>query len=64
MGVAVQPESNRLQSSRYDDYDTVAALQAVTIYFLLRLSEQNDEATNFDLPLIDTMMVSEVPMTA
>ena len=50
-----------MQCSRYDDWNTVAAFQAITIYFLLRLSEDNDEATNFDIPLIQTMIVSSVP---
>ena len=57
-----------MQYAQYDDRDTVAALQAVTIYFLLRLSEDN-EATNFDIPLIYSMMVRKplmlgIPLTA
>jgi len=40
-----------------DDGDSVAALQAITVYFLLRLSEKDEEATNFDIPLVQTMVV-------
>ncbi|TAQ87225.1 hypothetical protein B7494_g4451 [Chlorociboria aeruginascens] len=43
-------------SVKYNDVDAVAALQAVTIYFLLRLSEDDTDATNFDVPLIYTMI--------
>ncbi|KAJ8058976.1 hypothetical protein OCU04_011959 [Sclerotinia nivalis] len=43
----------------YNEEDAVAALQAMTVYFLLRLSEDNEEATNFDAPLIHTMIVSD-----
>lgn len=49
--------SNSWQCLGYDDVNAVAALQAITIYVLLRLSEGNDEATDFDIPLIYTMMV-------
>lgn len=37
----------------------MAALQAVTVYILLRASEDNEEATNFDVPLIYTMFVRQ-----
>ena len=37
----------------------MAALQAITIYILFRLSENNEEVTNFDIPLTYTMMVCE-----
>lgn len=46
-----------MQCSKYNDWNAVAALQAVSVYFLLRLSEDNDDATNFDIPLIHTMIV-------
>jgi hypothetical protein len=39
----------------YSDWNAVAALQAITIYFLLRVSADNDEDANFDIPLIETM---------
>ena len=39
----------------YDDMMAVNALQAITIYMLLRVSCPNDELANFDLPLIRTM---------
>ncbi|KAG9231563.1 hypothetical protein BJ875DRAFT_113309 [Amylocarpus encephaloides] len=55
---AVRMEQERISAEymKYDDWNTVAALQAITVYFLLRLSEDNDEATNFDVPLINTMV--------
>ena len=43
----------------YNDWDAVAALQAIATYFLLRLSETDDDATDFDIPLIRTMIVCE-----
>ncbi|TGO63479.1 hypothetical protein BOTNAR_0099g00060 [Botryotinia narcissicola] len=36
--------------------NSVAALQAITIYLLLRISEDNEKATNFDVPLISAMI--------
>jgi hypothetical protein len=45
------------QCSKYNDWNAVAALQAICIYFLLRLSEKDDDATDFDIPLILTMTV-------
>ncbi|KAF7942504.1 hypothetical protein BELL_0317g00110 [Botrytis elliptica] len=44
------------QYKTYSIEDSVAALQAITIYFLLRISEDNENATNFDVPLISTMI--------
>ncbi|KAK8907958.1 hypothetical protein QC760_003831 [Botrytis cinerea] len=44
------------QYTTYNREDAVAALQAITIYFLLRLSEDNEKATNFDVPMISTMI--------
>lgn len=41
----------------YDAITAVAALQALTIYFLVRSSEDNEDATNFDIPLVQTMAV-------
>jgi hypothetical protein len=40
----------------------VAALQAISIYFLLRLSEKDDDATDFDIPLIRTMLVCDITL--
>ncbi|KAF5867949.1 uncharacterized protein Bfra_007144oa [Botrytis fragariae] len=44
------------QYTTYNSEDSVAALHAITIYFLLRISEDNEKATNFDVPLISTMI--------
>ncbi|APA08883.1 hypothetical protein sscle_04g036530 [Sclerotinia sclerotiorum 1980 UF-70] len=54
----IRMEINRLcaEYSIYNEEDAVAALQAMTVYFLLRLSEDNEEATSFDAPLIYTMI--------
>ncbi|KAE8445396.1 hypothetical protein EG329_013409 [Mollisiaceae sp. DMI_Dod_QoI] len=54
----IRMEQERLlaEYSYYSDKDTLAALQAIAIYLLLRVSEDNDEATDFDLPLIHTML--------
>lgn len=41
----------------YSDHEILAALQAVTVYWLLRISEPNDDATDFDIPLINTTLV-------
>lgn len=41
--------------SEYEDLIAINALQAVTIYFLLRVSSADDEDTDFDVPLIQTM---------
>jgi hypothetical protein len=49
--------SNCQQCANFDDENTLAALQAITIYTLLRISEQNEDATTFDIPLIYTMIV-------
>ena len=41
----------------YNDWDTVAALQAVTVYFLLRISvEEDTEDEDLDIQLIRTMV--------
>jgi hypothetical protein len=48
-----------IQCSQYDDWTIVAGLQAITVYCLLRVAEQDDEHMNFDLPLIRTMIVRE-----
>ncbi|TGO17712.1 hypothetical protein BTUL_0015g00480 [Botrytis tulipae] len=45
-----------VQYTKYNREDSVAALQAITIYLLLRLSEDNEKATNFDVPLISAMI--------
>ncbi|TGO55353.1 hypothetical protein BCON_0093g00260 [Botryotinia convoluta] len=44
------------QYTTYNSEDSVAALHAITIYFLLRISEDNEKATNFDVPLISAMI--------
>ncbi|KAH8684915.1 hypothetical protein BGZ60DRAFT_398670 [Tricladium varicosporioides] len=55
---AIRMEQERLSAEclKFDQAEAVAALQAVTAYFLLRLSEDNDNATTFDVPLIYTMI--------
>ncbi|EED24595.1 hypothetical protein TSTA_079500 [Talaromyces stipitatus ATCC 10500] len=40
----------------YDLNQTLAALQAIAIYFILRIFEKNENATNFDVPLVQTML--------
>lgn len=40
----------------YEDSVAINALQAVTIYFLLRVSSRDDEDIEFDVPLIHTMV--------
>lgn len=40
--------------------DIVASLQAIGIYFILRVSELDEGNTNFDIPLISTMLVTYV----
>ncbi|KAF7926674.1 uncharacterized protein EAE97_010183 [Botrytis byssoidea] len=45
-----------IQYTTYNREDSVAALQAITIYLLLRISEDNEKATNFDVPLISAMI--------
>ncbi|TVY45895.1 hypothetical protein LSUB1_G000492 [Lachnellula subtilissima] len=54
----IRMEQERLlaEYSHYSDQDAVAALQAITVYFLLRISEDNERVTNFDIPLIYTMV--------
>lgn len=54
--IRMEQEKLDAQCAQYDDQNTIAALQAITIYFLLRLSVDNDEATTFDVPLIQTMI--------
>jgi hypothetical protein len=50
-------EQERLseESLSYNDWNAVAALQALTIYFLLRISATDDDDADFDIPLIQTM---------
>lgn len=50
-------EQERLMQdiSEYEDLLAINALQAVTIYFLLRVSSPDDDGTDFDVPLIQTM---------
>ncbi|KAJ8613003.1 hypothetical protein MRB53_037211 [Persea americana] len=40
----------------YDEMQAVDALMALTLYVVLRLSESNEDATNFDVPLLRTLM--------
>jgi hypothetical protein len=40
---------------QYEDMIAVNALQAITIYFLLRVGSLDDEDADFDVPLIQTM---------
>lgn len=54
--IRMEQERVLAEISQYDDWNTVAALQAITIYILLRLSENDDDVTDFDLPLIRTMI--------
>ncbi|RDW82486.1 hypothetical protein BP6252_03598 [Coleophoma cylindrospora] len=55
---AIRMEQERIsaQCSQFDSLNAVAALQAMAIYTLLRLSEDNEDLTNFDVPLISTML--------
>lgn len=46
-----------LQHSEYNDWDTVAALQAMSIYVILRVLEKDEDVTDFDMPLIHTTLV-------
>ncbi|TVY42537.1 hypothetical protein LOCC1_G005463 [Lachnellula occidentalis] len=57
----IRAEQERLlaEYSNYSDQDAVAALQAITVYFLLRISEDNEKVTNFDIPLIYTMVCDD-----
>ena len=45
------------EASSLGDWDVVAALQAIAIYFILRISEVDQDNMNFDVPLIQTMIV-------
>jgi hypothetical protein len=40
----------------YQDWTAVAALQAIVMYTLLRISAEDDEDADFDVPLIQTMI--------
>ncbi len=53
----MRTEQSRLseESVSNNDWDAVAALQAITIYILLRASAEDDEDVDFDIPLIQTM---------
>ncbi|KAK4502241.1 hypothetical protein PRZ48_005666 [Zasmidium cellare] len=51
----MEQERLRQEISEYEDLMAINALQAVTIYFLLRVSSPDDEDTDFDVPLIQTM---------
>ncbi|KAM3076032.1 hypothetical protein ACMFMG_006455 [Clarireedia jacksonii] len=54
---SIRSEQERLfeECPTYDDHNAVAALQAICVYLLLRLSETDEDATDFDIPLISTM---------
>jgi hypothetical protein len=51
----IEQERLMQEISEYEDMIAINALQAVTIYFLLRLSSTDNEDTDFDVPLIQTM---------
>jgi hypothetical protein len=51
----IEQERLMQEISEYEDMVAINALQAVTIYFLLRVSSTDDEDTDFDVPLIQTM---------
>jgi hypothetical protein len=44
--------------SSLSDWDLVAALQAMAVYFILRISEGDENYMSFDMPLIQTIIVS------
>lgn len=50
------------EASSFDDWNVVAALQAMTIYFILRISEGDTDYMSFDVPLVQTMMVRYPPL--
>ncbi|TGO36045.1 hypothetical protein BHYA_0137g00260 [Botrytis hyacinthi] len=45
-----------VQYTTYNREDSVAALQAIMIYLLLQISEDDEKATNFDIPSISAMI--------
>jgi hypothetical protein len=51
-----------MQCSQFNDADSIAALQAIAVYLLLRFAEEDEDVTNFDVPLIDTMVVRTPPV--
>ncbi|OKL57466.1 hypothetical protein UA08_06932 [Talaromyces atroroseus] len=54
---AIRSEQERIfqQCYDYDDWELVAALQAMCIYCILRILEKDETVTDFDIPLIVTM---------
>ncbi|KAE8549083.1 hypothetical protein EYB25_007598 [Talaromyces marneffei] len=62
---AVRMEQERLllECPGYDYYNTLAALQAISIYLILRIFEKNEEATDFDVPLVQTMLELAIHLT-
>ncbi|KAF3395140.1 hypothetical protein DPV78_008583 [Talaromyces pinophilus] len=57
----IRSEQERLlhEYSEYNDWDTVAALQAMCIYVILRVLEKDEDVTDFDMPLIHTTLLEE-----
>ncbi|KAH6683376.1 hypothetical protein B0J14DRAFT_575845 [Halenospora varia] len=55
---SIQTEQERLSEEChiYNDWTAVAALQAICTYFILRVLEQDEDVTDFDIPLIRTMI--------
>ncbi|KUJ12992.1 uncharacterized protein LY89DRAFT_197985 [Mollisia scopiformis] len=55
---SIRMEQERLSEEchTYDTRTAVAALQAVSVYFIFRVSEQDEDVTDFDIPLIQTML--------
>ncbi|KAF2669837.1 hypothetical protein BT63DRAFT_423815 [Microthyrium microscopicum] len=53
----IRMEQERLsaESNTFKDWTAVAALQAILMYILLRVSAEDDEDADFDIPLIQTM---------
>jgi hypothetical protein len=54
--IRMEHERLSLECISYNDWHAVEAVQAVAIYFLLRVSVENDEDTDFDILLIQTMI--------
>ncbi|KUJ14516.1 uncharacterized protein LY89DRAFT_736549 [Mollisia scopiformis] len=54
--ISLELEKFSKECPENSDENAVAALQAITIYFLLRISEDMDEAAVYDMLLIHTMV--------
>ncbi|EED21996.1 conserved hypothetical protein [Talaromyces stipitatus ATCC 10500] len=55
---AIRSEQERLlqESSVYNDWDALAALQAMCVYVILRVLEKDEDIIDFDIPLIHTVL--------